>query len=390
MLRAKSDEGKLVTLATLRRSEIEFLRKHHQFFCPVCHNKVIIKAGQKIVPHFAHKVKSQCPSFKRGEGVYHLKGKLLLYKWLKKQHITVRLEPYLKKINQIPDLLIKINGRYVALEFQCARTSITTIQQRNIGYKRLGIIPIWILGKNLFKRRYRQLHLDSFTSQFIHKFNRLTPTTIYYFCPEQKLVYIITNIFMTSSTRAIHSLRVSNLSHINFKQLFMSKKKSEKAIFKQWLKQVKRFRLTQRHYAYGSELKWRKWLYSKQLAIDRLPFYIYLPTELQFIMNVPPWNWQSRLCLDIINPLQVGDSFTLSQCYNMINRYMNNPQRFPLINEYISPVEQYLTYLQKLQLIKRTSKNSYIKQRKITIYRHIEEAIKSDNVLIKRLMYNCS
>src|SRR5690625_6633327 len=84
---------------------------------------------------------------------YHEKGKLLLYQWLKSQQLHVELEPYLKEIKQQPDILLLLQGKIIAIEYQCARIPIRDIQRRNNGYKQRGIIPIWILGAKQFKRQ---------------------------------------------------------------------------------------------------------------------------------------------------------------------------------------------------------------------------------------------
>src|SRR5699024_9424093 len=94
MLQARSKEGVLVTIATLTKTEIEKMRTK-PFFCPVCEERVIIKAGSKIIPHFSHQAKTNCVYQERGEGVYHEKGKLILYQWLNKQQLQVELEVYI-------------------------------------------------------------------------------------------------------------------------------------------------------------------------------------------------------------------------------------------------------------------------------------------------------
>src|SRR5690625_1270712 len=95
MLQAKSHQGVIVTLATLTKAEIERQKAEQQFYCPVCNRQVIIKAGSRMIPHFAHKSTLHCPSSEGGEGAYHEKGKLLLYQWLKSQHLQVELEAHL-------------------------------------------------------------------------------------------------------------------------------------------------------------------------------------------------------------------------------------------------------------------------------------------------------
>src|SRR5699024_2794949 len=126
---------------------------------------VIVKAGDKVIPHFAHQSKSNCPSGEGGEGPYHEKGKLLLFNWLRSQNLDVKLEKYIKEINQRPDILLKVNKKLIAIEYQCTRIPVEQIRLRNRGYKKAGITPIWILGAKRFSRRARdEITIDDYTT----------------------------------------------------------------------------------------------------------------------------------------------------------------------------------------------------------------------------------
>src|SRR5699024_9228468 len=137
-------------IATKSTKEITILRKE-KFYCPQCLERVMIRAGPKTIPHFAHHRHSNCPSHK-GESEYHETGKLILFQWLKQQQLHVQLEAFLPGIKQIPDILVTINNKRIAIEFQCSKIRVSDIIQRNKGYEKLKIIPIWILGEKLLKR----------------------------------------------------------------------------------------------------------------------------------------------------------------------------------------------------------------------------------------------
>src|SRR5699024_5533603 len=118
--------------------------------------------------------KQDCPANRGGEGPVHEKGKLLLYQWLKKHNVDVRLEHYLPNIQQQPDLFLQLNKQRIAIEYQCSKIPITQLQKRNKGYQNAGITPIWILGPNQFKRdRSNRLHVNSFILQCMHQLNNL-------------------------------------------------------------------------------------------------------------------------------------------------------------------------------------------------------------------------
>src|SRR5699024_12453096 len=121
MLQAKLNNGKLVTLARLPKQIIEQYRRRYNFFCPVCDGSVIIKAGEKTIPHFAHARKANCMTQGGGEGSYHNKGKLLLYQWLKSQHLHVTLEKNLPDIQQQTDVLLYVLHLKFVIDLQCVR-----------------------------------------------------------------------------------------------------------------------------------------------------------------------------------------------------------------------------------------------------------------------------
>src|SRR5699024_10516134 len=120
MLEAHTETGHLLRLASLLRNEISILRKQQKFFCPSCHEEVIVKAGNYMIPHFAHQASSNC-KLSSDETAYHMQGKLLLKKWLKNQQINVKLEHYIEEIKQIPDIYMTIQKKKIVFEFQCAR-----------------------------------------------------------------------------------------------------------------------------------------------------------------------------------------------------------------------------------------------------------------------------
>src|SRR5690625_4670985 len=111
MLQARTSNHAFITLAHLTTAEIEEHREQNRFYCPICQEPVMIKAGIKVIPHFAHYAKTDCPSYRGGEGPYHERGKLLLYEWLKAQNIHVELEVYLKDIQRSEEHTSELQSR---------------------------------------------------------------------------------------------------------------------------------------------------------------------------------------------------------------------------------------------------------------------------------------
>ncbi|OZU90621.1 hypothetical protein CIL03_05645 [Virgibacillus indicus] len=387
MLQAKTLEGKLMTLAILTREELKKLKQENKlFFCPTCSQQVIIKAGLQMIPHFAHKSIIDCPSAEGGEGAYHEQGKLLLYQWFRAQGITVQLEAFLPEINQRPDLLLTLNNKRIVVEYQCARIPVELIQQRNEGYKSAGITPIWILGANRLKRQTgNHFKADQFTLQFLHKFSTKYPLILYYFCPETLQFITIQDSYLTKIGQAAGKINAAKLNMIGFTDIFKQQSFDPDEIYQLWKKEKRQFRLKARKHLFGSELAWHQWLYLKGTHLEYLPSIIHLPNASAHWMKTPGWNWQSRLCLDVIDKLSAGSSFSLKTCEYHLRKQIHNPQYFPLILSAENPIENYLRQLCQLGIIEQLSDHTYQKQKNLTFYNSIEEALKGDDQLMNAL-----
>jgi len=388
MLRAITADGKIVTLAKLPKREIEALRKKEQFFCPSCKETVIVRAGPQVIPHFAHLAHTNCSQHEGGEGKYHLQGKLQLYHWLLNQNIPTELEAFIPEINQRPDLFIQTKKNKIAIEYQCVTIPLSVIRKRNKGYRKANIVPIWILGaKQLVRTSTNRIKVSSFTRQFLHQFSTQFPTTLFYFCPHKKIFSIVNDIIFTSSQRAIAMFTCKLLHRFSFKELLSANKISTKKLWRLWHNEKRSFRLN-RQKAYGNELVWRNWLYEKKLHIEQLPSVVHLPTRSQYLMNVPPWNWQSRFIVDFLHPLQVGDIFTTQQANSFLQPYIAPKNDYPLLHFDHSPVKEYLSHLARLNIIHRLSSATYMKSRSIHFFHYIEESLKGDDALLQAFMYN--
>ncbi|QIL45733.1 hypothetical protein G7081_00830 [Vagococcus coleopterorum] len=125
------------------------------WYCPACHCSLIIKNGQKIRPHFAHKAKQECQSFSEAETAEHLSGKALLAKWCESIGVPYELEAYLPQLQQRPDLLIH---QKIAIEFQCSSLPWSRFIERTETYLDHGFQVIWIFGSKLeLKGKLREI-----------------------------------------------------------------------------------------------------------------------------------------------------------------------------------------------------------------------------------------
>lgn len=386
MLQAKLNNGQIITLASLTRQEIREARDTN-FFCPICNEPVLIKAGVKTIAHFAHRSNSECSSNDYGEGPYHEQGKLMLYKWLKSQRIDVELEKYLPEISQRPDIFVTINNRKIILEFQCARIPVEILNKRNTGYLKAGITPIWILGANHFKRvNTNHFKIDQFTLSFMHRFSADFPLTLYFFCPHTLQFITVQYIQLTSLRYAIGQFRFTPFRKMTFTNMFIRQISNQKRLYELWEKEKIAFRLQPSNRLYGSELAWHRWLYEKGTHKERLPSIVHLPVQGQYLMKTALWNWQSRLCLDVIDPLPIGGIFTLQNCHRLFH---HQKQQFSLLKKLDDPIYQYLLLLKKLNIIEEKEPNIFVKIKDIHFHKNIEDSLKADAQLMNRLIH-CS
>ncbi|MFS0574490.1 competence protein CoiA family protein [Sporosarcina sp. 179-K 3D1 HS] len=144
---ALDQNGNLVVL--LPSMEKDMLRKSRTtslFYCPQCENPVQLKVGDIVIPHFAHLHDTSCSNaFSEGESFEHLLGKQHLFTFLQKHAERVELEPFVERISQRPDLLVTLDSKQIAIEFQCSPISALRMNDRTAGYQRAGIAPFWLL-----------------------------------------------------------------------------------------------------------------------------------------------------------------------------------------------------------------------------------------------------
>ena len=141
MLIARNQEGKLVS--ALETS----LQRKESYSCPGCQGVVLLKHGQVMCPHFAHKSLQDCQFFSENESVQHLSLKAALYKSLVYHGEKVSIEKVLSEMGQIADLFV---GDSLALEVQCSRLSQQRLRERTCAYHQAGYEVRWLLGEELW------------------------------------------------------------------------------------------------------------------------------------------------------------------------------------------------------------------------------------------------
>ena len=129
--------------------------KRNNYFCPGCHEKVILKNGEVKQKHFSHCAGAACVTFTENESMQHLSGKLQLASKLQ-YYGDVQIEAVLPEIQQRPDILLIHNHKRIAIEYQCSSISQKKLDMRNKGYFAENIHVIWILGQTYFNRTMTQ------------------------------------------------------------------------------------------------------------------------------------------------------------------------------------------------------------------------------------------
>lgn len=141
MLIARNQEGNLVS--ALETS----LQRKESYSCPGCQGVVLLKHGQVMCPHFAHKSLQDCQFFSENESAQHLSLKAALYKSLVNHGEKVSIEKVLSEMGQIADLFV---GDSLALEVQCSRLSQQRLRERTRAYHQAGYEVRWLLGEDLW------------------------------------------------------------------------------------------------------------------------------------------------------------------------------------------------------------------------------------------------
>lgn len=207
MLVAITEHNKPFILnSSIPQTTLHLLRKSRKFYCPLCKQQLLFKIGSLKIPHFAHFSKSNCEDlFSEKESEIHLKGKEQLYNFFKALNLDAKLEAYLPRIRQRPDVLVIDNNYYShAIEFQCSPISKERLVERNNGYEGEGISPIWIVNtpKNVEKLGIQKISLSKNYQQFSqyskhHPYIMTYNPTLLQFFYISNLIYLHGNSYIT-------------------------------------------------------------------------------------------------------------------------------------------------------------------------------------------------
>lgn len=132
---------------------IRKLSNERKLTCPNCKATVIVKAGDKKSPHFAHwddKTRECFDEFYEPDSPEHQGMKLAVKNFLQKAYPDapfIEIEVPIKKTGQRADvLMITASGQQTAFEVQVSSLSAVEWQTRHDLYRSSGIQDIWLIG----------------------------------------------------------------------------------------------------------------------------------------------------------------------------------------------------------------------------------------------------
>ncbi|MFW6287486.1 MAG: competence protein CoiA [bacterium] len=122
--------------------------------CEECGKPVILKAGDKRVPHFAHLSTTNCnySNFSK-ETEEHKQGKLILYQYFKEKYpdSEVQVDYRLSNGRRANIYVVFDNANKLAVEYQRKDIKIKDWRARHQNYQKLGINDLWILSTKKYK-----------------------------------------------------------------------------------------------------------------------------------------------------------------------------------------------------------------------------------------------
>lgn len=282
MLVALSEQRTLVFLeGTHSRESLKNIRKQRQFFCPACRQRVILKIGETMTPHFAHQREARCIAhFSEGESSRHLAGKKQLLT-LFQRFGQAQLEQYIPTIQQRPDIFI---APY-AIEFQCSPLSQTSFEQRNQGYASMNLTPIWIPARPVDRQGVQQIKIVPTMQKYMRHHRLLT------YDPDRQMFQYATDLIMVTKTMWIGKITHLPLQkqQFPFYDVKPITKEQFRELFVLW-QQIRHRKLHQAiRYKRGLQEPIARYLYDHKLSLSELSPHIGVPTN---------YGVQSTFCLE--------------------------------------------------------------------------------------------
>jgi len=380
MLTAQTKDGKVYNLAG--RKDIQYLhelKKKVLFYCPVCRERVILKAGSQKIPHFSHQKSSKCTYISEPESIQHMLGKADLYFWLLNQGYKVHLERFLPKLNQRPDILVKRNGQWFAIEYQCSPISLKTLNSRTNGYETHHIKPIWIIGGYPFQnRKGGYFQLNDFYWSFIQASETFGLTLLSY-TPQAQQFHFLSNISPISSRKVKGTYTNTSLGKVSFPIVFSNPFRPKHKVDAYWFLQKRKWLLQKLVYGKAFQDPFLLSVYECYCHPLFLPPAIGLPVDYMGVCKTHPVVWQFYIWRDCLRFLRIGERITFTQVIDAIEirkKYHYIQFRdLPFVHHSYQNrmIFLYLQMLVHSTYLKEVKKGTFVLNKTITIPKNMEE-----------------
>lgn len=323
------------------------------FLCPQCGNPVRLKIGQVMIPHFAHIVLTNClTSFSERESPTHLKGKLQLADFFQSKGIEVVVESYLPTIEQRPDLLIRLNKKRFAIEFQCSVIPTLDIDKRSQGYLKIGITPIWLLRTFDIPptptHGITSLQLSGFRQKFIEQ-HPIFGSYLITFNPTNESFTYISHLLHIKGNRFIGKVRSLPL-HLQSFPFMQMKPLSEEDIMIYWqlVKQQRQLFLKNCIFLSRKGVKdpFLRACYELRVSPVNLPLFVGIPIEGSTCFSSSLVEWQIQFIYESLKNEQALDG--KNDCW--IETFVKGSTNILDVDKGIEVLNIYVNVLQTLKI----------------------------------------
>lgn len=143
-------------LAAYNEQLMTVLARHavrgRSYCCPECRSELVLKRGQLITPHFAHRAESRCSYAHDGESEEHRTMKMWMYDTLAAQPWVryVRVEEWLA--GRRADVWVEtMRGNRVAIECQASNLAPEALQAKLVHYRGRGLRVLYIVHAGVLR-----------------------------------------------------------------------------------------------------------------------------------------------------------------------------------------------------------------------------------------------
>ncbi|WP_018659447.1 competence protein CoiA [Allofustis seminis] len=319
------------------------LNRDQKYFCPSCRQRVYLKKGALMIPHFAHFKSCSQFAFSEGETVEHLQGKRVLAEWFSQLGAkSIEMEAYLPKLQQRPDVLVELDASSkIAVEFQCSPISAQKLSKRSLGYLMVDYFPLWIFG-----RRYRNKKISPTVQAGMFQ-DRGEITCAFL---KNKTLILVKNIQQLGyphqiKFQALH-YPLNKLSFDGGGHLLPAKIVNGGS---EWHKEedIHLFLQRQSYYKSANYRPFFQMLYEQGEAVLTLPREILQPLEKEWRLKVNPFQLRFAL-LKKVEALPFGSIFSTQELLRQLPSGLLNSYRAPqLSNPQLNVAQDFLNRLEK-------------------------------------------